>query len=35
VVDALAAELASLAGIIRSEREREIVQNPEGSLLIS
>ncbi|HLB16514.1 MAG TPA: CBS domain-containing protein [Burkholderiales bacterium] len=34
VIDALAAELTSLAGIIRSEREREVVQRPEGLLVI-
>jgi hypothetical protein len=31
---ALAAELTNLTGIIRSEREREVVQRPEGLLVI-
>jgi CBS domain-containing protein len=34
LVDALAAELASLAGITRSEREREVVQRPEGLMVV-
>jgi CBS domain-containing protein len=35
IVDAIAAELASLTGLIRSERERELAQEPVAPALHS